>query len=76
MNKNEEFFDMLNILSLVLGYENLQENRQQSRHNDVQAANSFQAEYLLNEINKRFDEQNKILEEQNIILNKLLERLR
>lgn len=76
MNRNEEFFDMLNILSLVLGYENLQENRQQSRHNDVQAANSSQAEYLLNEINKRFDEQNKILEEQNIILNKLLERLR
>ena len=76
MNRNEEFFDMLNILSLVLGYENLQENRQQSKHNDVQAANSAQAEYLLNEINKRFDEQNKILEEQNIILNKLLERLR
>ena len=76
MNRNEEFFDMLNILSLVLGYENLQENRQQSKHNDVQAANSAQAEYLLNEINKRFDEQNKILEEQNTILNKLLERLR
>lgn len=71
MNRNEEFFDMLNILSLILGYENLQENRQQSRHNDVQAANNAQAEYLLNEINKRFDEQNKILEEQNIILNKL-----
>lgn len=76
MNRNEEFFDMLNILSLILGYENLQENRQQSKHNDVQAANGAQAEYLLNEINKRFDEQNKILEEQNIILNKLLERLR
>lgn len=74
MNRNEEFFDMLNILSLVLGYENLQENRQQSKHNDVQAANSAQAEYLLNEINKRFDEQNKILEEQNIILNKLLDK--
>ena len=76
MNRNEDFFDVLNILSLVIGYENLQENRQQSRHNDVQAANNVQAEYLLNEINKRFDEQNKILEEQNIILNKLLERLR
>ena len=76
MNRNEEFFDMLNILSLVLGYENLQENRQQSKHNDVQAANGAQAEYLLNEINKRFDEQNRILEEQNIILNKLLERFR
>lgn len=75
MNRNEEFFDMLNILSLMIGYENLQENREQSRHNDVQIANNAQAEYLLNEINKRFDEQNKILEEQNIILNKLLERM-
>lgn len=75
MNRNEEFFDMLNILSLMIGYENLQENREQSRHNDVQIANNAQAEYLLNEINKRFDEQNKILEEQNTILNKLLERL-
>lgn len=51
----------------------MQENRLQSAQNDVQAANDRQAEYLLNEINRRFDEQNKILEEQNIMLARLLE---
>lgn len=42
--------------------ENLQENRQQSAHNDVQVANDKQAQYLLEEINKKFEEQNKILD--------------
>ena len=37
--------------------------------------NDRQAEYLLNEINRRFDEQNKILEEQNVMLSRLLELL-
>ena len=41
--------------------------------NDVQSANDRQAEYLLNEINRRFDEQNKILEEQNRMLERLIE---
>ena len=54
---------MLNVLSFMLGIENLQENRAQSAHNDVQAANQQQAEYLLGEINKRFEEQNKIMGE-------------
>ena len=72
---NDRFYDVLSILSLIIGYENLQENRQQSRHNDIQAANDVQAELLLNEINRRFDEQNKILEEQNKMLKQLLERM-
>ena len=37
--------------------------------------NDKQAEYLLNEINRRFDEQNNILEEQNVMLSRLLELL-
>ena len=37
--------------------------------------NYRQAEYLLNEINRRFDEQNKILEEKDVLLAKLLELL-
>ena len=61
-NGNNELINLINILSLVVGYSNLQENRAQSAHNDVQAANSAQAEYLLNEINRRFDEQNRMLE--------------
>ena len=59
-----DVLDILNVLSFMLGIENLQENRTQSAHNDVQAANQQQAEYLLEEkINKKFEEQNKILGE-------------
>ena len=71
--KNNELINLINILSLVVGLQNMQENRLQSAKNDVQAANDRQAEYLLNEITRRFDEQNKILEEQNVMLAKLLE---
>lgn len=74
-NDNNELINLINILSFVIGYSNLQENRQQSANNDVQAANKAQAKYLLNEINRRFDEQNKILEELNVMLARLLEVL-
>lgn len=40
---------------------NLNENREQSAHNDVQTANDKQAEYLLREINTRFEQQNEML---------------
>ena len=66
MNNDQRQFDaldILNVLSFMLGLENLQENRAQSAHNDVQTANQKQAEYLLEEINKRFEEQNRILSE-------------
>ena len=72
-NDNNELINLINILSFVVGYSNLQENRQQSAHNDVQSANDRQAEYLLNEINRRFDEQNRILDEQNRMLERLIE---
>lgn len=57
----DRFFDLLGVLSFVVGLQNLEENREQSKHNDVQAANSAQAKYILEEINRRFDEQNKTL---------------
>ena len=60
-NQNNELINLINVLSFMVGVENLNENRLQSAHNDVQTANDKQAEYLLNEINRRFDEQNKIL---------------
>lgn len=53
--------DMLGLLSILLGYENLVENRQQSAQNDVQASNDKQAQYLLTELGRRFEEQNEIL---------------
>ena len=65
MNNNQrqfDFLDILNILSFYIGYRNLIENEQQSAQNDVHKANQEQAETLLQELNKRFDEQNKILE--------------
>lgn len=53
--------DILAIISVLLGMINVQENRLQSAQNDVQEANDEQAQYLLEEINKKFDEQNEIL---------------
>lgn len=64
MNQREfDFMDMISILSLALGYENLLENRQQSAQNDIGAANDAQAKFMLEEINRRFEDQNKVLAE-------------
>lgn len=54
--------DAIGLLSILLGYENLMENRQQSAQNDVQSANDKQAQYLLSALYQKFDEQNKMLE--------------
>lgn len=67
--KNElDFADVLGIVSLYLGLRNLTENEQQSdaqlkilKQNDVGAANDKQASYLLTELGRKFDEQNKML---------------
>ena len=55
------FLDVLSIASFLLGYENLVENREQSKQNDVSAANEKQAKYLLEELGRKFDEQNSML---------------
>lgn len=57
------FIDILSILSFVVAIQNLEENRQQSAHNDVQAANEKHERHLLQEIKKMFEEQNKMLNE-------------
>lgn len=71
-NYNEDFINSINILSFMIGLKNLEENREQSKHNDVQAANNQQAEFLLSDIHKQFEEQNRILEQQNRLLYELL----
>ena len=71
-NYNEDFINSINILSFMIGLKNLEENREQSRHNDVKAANDQQAEFLLSDIHKKFEEQNRILEQQNRLLYELL----
>jgi hypothetical protein len=53
--------DIITIISLALGYENLIENRQQSKQNNVAAANDKQAKYLLEALGEKFDEQNRML---------------
>lgn len=64
MNQREfDFMDTISILSLALGYENLLENRQQSAQNDIGAANDAQAKFMLEEINRRFEDQNEVLAE-------------
>jgi hypothetical protein len=60
-NDNINGNDIINALSLLLAVANLNENREQSAHNDVQTANDKQAEYLLREINTRFAQQNEML---------------
>lgn len=71
-NDRDELINLINILSFMVGLENMQENRLQSAQNDVQAANDKQAKYLLEEINRRFDEQNEMLKN----IQKELDKLR
>lgn len=69
-SNSEDFFDLINIISVLIGLQNLQENREQSAHNDVQSANASQAKFLLNELTKQFEKQNEMLKEILIILKK------
>lgn len=75
-NNNQNYSDLLNVLSLILAVENLNENRQQSQYNDVHKANDEQAELLLEKINERFAEQNDMLREHTALLTEILEILR
>lgn len=68
MNQQLEFSDLIGLISLYLGAKNLIENEQQSdaqlkllKDNDVQAANDRQAQYLIEELGRKFDEQNEML---------------
>lgn len=55
--------DVISVLSFILGYKNLMENREQSAHNDISAANDKQAQFLLKELGRKFEEQNQMLRE-------------
>lgn len=68
-NKEYDFLDFLSVMSFYLGYRNLIENQQQSKDtdelikkNDVNIANDKQAKFLLEELARKFDEQNSMLE--------------
>lgn len=61
-DQNNNIGNWIDIIALFIGLQNLYENRIQTAQNDVNAANDAQAEYLLSEINSRFDEQNEKIE--------------
>jgi hypothetical protein len=64
MDSNQwNFIDFVSLLSFALGHENLMENREQSRQNDVQSANDVQAQFLIKKLGEKFEEQNKKLDE-------------
>lgn len=71
----DNFFNSIGLISLLVGVQNLQENRQQTAANDVHSANDEQAKLILTEIRKLFEEQNRTLEKQNEMLERLLEVL-
>ena len=75
-NNNDMFGNLLNVVSIMLGYENLMENRQQSADNNVAKHNSEQTKKLLDDLHLQFDNQNKILKYQNTLLEQILEILK
>ncbi|MGN0961021.1 MAG: hypothetical protein ACI4PF_02335 [Christensenellales bacterium] len=75
-NNNNILGDFLNLWGIMLGYENLMENRQQSADNNVAKHNQEQAEFLLNDLHAQFDKQNEMLAYQNTLLEEILNILR
>lgn len=75
-NGNDNLGNLLDVISIMLGYENLIENRQQSAYNDVQKANQIQEKHILDDLHTQFDEQNKMLSYQNKLLEEILNILK
>lgn len=73
---NEMFGDLLDLISIMLGYENLMENRQQSEDNNVEKHNQKQAKMILDDLHTQFDKQNEMLEYQNSLLAEILKLLK
>lgn len=63
--------NLLDLVSIFIGLENLVENRQQSADNNVNAANQRQAKEILDDLHKQFDKQNAMLEYQNHLLEEI-----
>lgn len=64
--------NLLDLVSIFIGLENLVENRQQSADNNVNAANQRQAKEILDDLHKQFDKQNAMLEYQNHLLEEII----
>ena len=70
-NNSDMTGNLLDLISVLVGLENLMENRQQSAENDVNSANQRQAKEILNDLHERFDKQNAMLEYQNHLLEEI-----
>lgn len=75
-NQNQELNNLLNLLSVILGYENLIENRNQSAENNIAKHNKKQNDILLRDLHIQFEKQNDILIYQNNLLEKILTLLK
>lgn len=71
-NNSDMTGNLLDLISVLVGLENLMENRQQSAENDVNSANQRQAKEILDDLHKQFDKQNAMLEYQNHLLEQIL----
>lgn len=73
---NNDVGNLLDLISILIGYENLMENRQQSADNDVNIANQKQAKQILDDLHAQFNIQNAMLEYQNELLEEILNLLK
>ena len=73
---NNDVGNLLDLISILIGYENLMENRQQSVDNDVNMANQKQAKQILDDLHAQFNIQNAMLEYQNQLLEEILNLLK
>lgn len=71
-NNSDMAGNLLDLISVLVGLENLMENRQQSAENDVNSANQRQAKEILDDLHEQFNKQNKILEYQNHLLEQII----
>ena len=71
-NNSDMTGNLLDLISILVGLENLMENRQQSAENDVNSANQRQAKEILDDLHEQFDKQNAMLEYQNHLLEQIL----
>lgn len=74
---NDDFSGfLLNIFSLAIGIQNLEENRQQSAANNIEKHNQEQEKHILNDLHEQFDKQNELLLYQNNLLEEILNILK
>ena len=76
MNDNSSLGDLLDLIGILIGYENLIENRQQSKDNDINKSNQAQAKQILDDLHEQFNKQNNMLEYQNHLLEQILKILK